>query len=164
MKTLLLIRHAKSSWSEARQPDFERTLTDSGKSDARLMALRVKEKSLKITLFVSSPAKRARKTAKIFMEEFGERKENLLTIPSLYQASVKDFYRVVENLAPKEETAAIFAHNPGITDFINSLECSPVYNMPTCAVFALKIKTTDWKEMEVADKEFLFFDYPKSRD
>ena len=84
MKTLLLIRHAKSSWSEARQPDFERTLTDSGKSDARMMALRIKEKSLKITLFVSSPAKRARKTAKIFMEEFAEKKDNLVTIPTLY--------------------------------------------------------------------------------
>ena len=164
MKTLLLIRHAKSSWSEARQPDFERTLTDSGKSDARMMALRIKEKPLKITLFVSSPARRALKTAKIFMEEFGEKKDNLITIPTLYQASVADFYQVVENLDQKEDTVALFEHNPGITDFINSLECPPIYNMPTCTVFALKIKTTDWKEMVVADKEFLFFDYPKSRD
>lgn len=163
MKTLLLVRHAKSSRNDPKLSDFERTLTERGKSDAKMMAERIKEKSIKIKLFVSSPAKRAKKTAKIFMEEFDEKEKNLLLVPSLYEGSVQDFYDVVESLEEKENEVALFAHNPGITEFINSLECSPIYNMPTCAVFALKIKTEDWKNFRDAEKEFLFFDYPKSQ-
>jgi phosphohistidine phosphatase len=164
MKTLLLIRHAKSSWDDPKLSDFERTLTERGKSDAKMMAKRIKDKSIEIKFFVSSPAKRAKKTAKIFMKEFDEKEKNLLLFPSLYEGSVQNFYDAVEGLDQKEDKVALFAHNPGISDFVNSLDCSPVYNMPTCAVFALKIKTKDWKEFREAEKEFLFFDYPKNEE
>ncbi len=162
MKTLLLIRHAKSGWDDPSLSDFDRTLTERGKSDAKMMAERLKEKFGEIDLFVSSPAKRAKKTARFFMKEFEKDKEELLLIPSLYEGSVKDFYDTIENLKDKEKAVAVFAHNPGITEFVNSLDGSPVYNMPTCAVFALKIKTKYWSEFQKAQKEFLFFDYPKN--
>jgi phosphohistidine phosphatase len=162
MKTLLIIRHAKSSWDDPSLSDFDRTLTERGKSDAAMMAKRMISNSITIDAFVSSPAKRAKKTAKLFMKEFGKDEKDLLLIPSLYEASVKDFYAAVENFDDKNNTIALFSHNPGITEFINSLECSPIYNMPTCAVFALKIKTKHWKDFREAEKEFLFFDYPKN--
>lgn len=162
MKTLLIIRHAKSGWDDPSLSDFNRTLTERGKSDAVMMAKRIKNNSIKIDAFVSSPAKRAKKTAKIFMKEYEKNEKDLLLIPSLYEPSVADFYDAVESLDDKNDTVAIFSHNPGITEFINSLECSPIYNMPTCAVFALKIKTKHWKEFTEAEKEFLFFDYPKN--
>lgn len=162
MKTLLLIRHAKSGWDNPSLSDFERSLTDKGKSDAAMMAKRIKKNSIEIDSFISSSAKRAKKTAKIFMQEFNKEEKELSLIPSLYEASVKDFYDVVENLHDKNNTVALFAHNPTILEFINSLECSPIYNMPTCAVFALKIKINHWKEFTKAEKEFLFFDYPKN--
>lgn len=161
MKTLILIRHAKSSWDNSMLQDFERPLNDRGKEDAPKMAHRLKNKNINIDIFVSSPAKRAKKTAKIFMKEFGADEENLLLIPSLYEASVNDFYSVVEDLDNENKTVALFSHNPGITDFINSLDCSPVYNMPTCGVFALEIETKSWSEFRQAEKKFLFFDYPK---
>ena len=88
----------------------------------------------------------------------------MLLISDLYEASVTDFYVTIENLEDTKNVVAVFAHNPGITEFVNSLECSPLYNMPTCAVFALKIKTNHWKEFHGAEKEFLFFDYPKNHD
>jgi len=159
---LLLIRHAKSGWEDASLSDFERTLTERGKSDARMMAKRLIKKSIQIDSFVSSPAKRAKKTAEIFMKEFNEDEKKLSLIPSLYEASVKDFYEAVESLNDNYDTVALFSHNPGITEFVNSLECSPIYNMPTCAIFALKTKTVHWKEFREAQKEFLFFDYPKN--
>lgn len=162
MKTLLLIRHAKSSWNDVTLPDFERPLNERGKHDAPLMAKKVKDKKIEIDAFVSSPAKRAKKTAEIFMDEFDAKMKNLILIPSLYEATVEKFYDAVENLKDKNETVALFAHNPGITDFINSLECTPVYDMPTCAVYAIKIKTKTWKEFREAKKEFLFFEYPKN--
>lgn len=162
MKTLFIIRHAKSGWDDASVPDIDRTLTDRGKSDAAMMARRIKKNSIKIDAFVSSPAKRAKKTAEIFMKEINGNEKKLLIIPSLYEASVKDFYDAVENLNDKNDIVALFAHNPGITDFVNSLDSSRVYNMPTCAVFALKIKTKDWGNFSEAEKEFLLFDYPKN--
>jgi phosphohistidine phosphatase len=163
MKTLLLVRHAKSSWDDPSLSDFGRKLNDRGKSDAKMMAKRIKEKEIDIDLFVSSPAKRAKKTAKIFMKEMDAKEKKLQLIPSLYEGSVHDFYDAIENLHHKENAVALFAHNPGITEFINSLDCSPTYEMPTCGVFAVKIKTKDWKDFRQAEKEFLFFDYPKNQ-
>lgn len=162
MKTLLIIRHAKSGWDDPSLSDFNRTLTERGKSDAAMMAKRIIMNIIKIDAFVSSPAKRAKKTAKIFMKEYKKNETDLLLIPSLYEPSVADFYDAVETLDDKNDTIAIFSHNPGITEFVNSLKCSPIYNMPTCAVFGLKIKTKHWKEFTEAEKEFLFFDYPKN--
>ncbi|MGH2646806.1 MAG: SixA phosphatase family protein [Ginsengibacter sp.] len=163
MKTLILIRHAKSSWDNIGIEDFERPLNERGKLDAPVMAKRLHDRKIDIDLFISSPAKRAKKTAEIFMHEFGAKEKKLLTVQSLYEASIDNFYDAVQkNLKDKNNAVAIFAHNPGITDFINSLECFPVPDMPTCGVFVLKIKTKSWKEFKDADKEFLFFDYPKN--
>ncbi len=162
MKTLILVRHAKSSWDNSVLTDFERPLNERGKHDAPQMAKRLKQKEIEIDLFISSPAKRAKKTAEIFMHEFNSKEKNLLTIPALYEASIEKFLEVVSDITDKNHTVALFAHNPGITDFINLLDCYPVYDMPTCGVFALKIKTKKWKNIKDADKEFLFFDYPKN--
>jgi phosphohistidine phosphatase len=164
MKTLLLIRHAKSSWESSVTLDFERPLNERGKNDAPKMAERLLDKKISIDAFVSSPAKRAQKTAEIFIKKYGAAREKLTLIQSLYEASVDDFYRAAEQLPDEDSSIALFAHNPGITDFINSLDCSPVYNMPTCAIYAFKIKAKHWKEIRTADKEFLFFDYPKNKD
>lgn len=164
MKTLLLVRHAKSAWDDPSLSDFERSLTERGKSDAKEMAKRLEEKSIKIDAFVSSSAKRAKKTAKLFMKELEEDSKKLALLPSLYEASVKDFYDVVEMLNDKEKTVALFAHNPGITEFVNALDCSPVYTMPTCSVYAVTVKTKHWKDFREAKKEFLFFDYPKNEE
>src|SRR6185437_7349009 len=164
MKTLLIIRHAKSGWDDPSLSDFNRTLTERGKSDAAMMAKRIITNEIKIDAFASSPAKRAKKTAKIFMKEYKKNETDLLLIPSLYEPSVADFYDAVETLDDKNDIVAIFSHNPGITEFVNSLECSPIYNMPTCAIFGLKIKTKHWKEFTEAEKEFLFFDYPKNEE
>ena len=162
MKTLLLIRHAKSSWDHIALSDFDRPLNDRGKKDAPVMAKRIKERKIKIDLFLSSPAKRAKKTAENFIDVFGAKEKNLILIPSLYEASTKNFFEVVENINDKNDVVALFSHNPGITDFVNSLTEKYVDNMPTCSVFAVKIKTKNWEDFRKAEKELLFFDYPKN--
>jgi phosphohistidine phosphatase len=163
MKTLILIRHAKSSWDNILLPDIKRPLNERGKYDAPIMARRIKDRKIEIDAYVSSPAKRAKKTAEIFMDVLDTKEKKIILIPSLYEASLENYYNAVENLKEKHDTVALFAHNPGITDFINSLGCSPVYDMPTCAVYALKIKTKSWKDFKAASKEYLFFDYPKNQ-
>ena len=70
MKTLLLIRHAKSSWDDPGLSDYERPLNDRGKKDAPMMAERLYERGIKIDAFISSPARRARKTAEQFVKQY----------------------------------------------------------------------------------------------
>ena len=162
-KSLLLIRHAKSSWNDLSQQDFDRPLNDRGKIDAPAIARRLrKEKDITIDAIISSPAKRAFTTAKFFANEFKIDKKSIIEIPELYEASIDAFFNTIENISDEFETVALFSHNPGITAFSNILTTVRVDDMPTCAVFALHIKANSWKDFKIAEKEFWFFDYPKN--
>ena len=162
MKQLLIIRHAKSDWSNPLHSDFERTLNDRGNKDAPMMARRLKEKNILIDLFVSSTATRAFTTAKYFANTFDKKEKDILQIEELYHASANIFYKTIERLNDSFNVVAIFSHNPGITDFVNSLTNTRIDNLPTCGVFAIKIEAENWSLFSTAKKEFLFFDYPKS--
>lgn len=162
MKTLLLIRHAKSSWEQPGLSDFDRSLNERGKKDAPEMAKRVKEKGIELDHIISSPAKRARRTAKYFAEEFGFKKEEIKLVDDLYGATRTEFTNAIMEINSKYKTVALFSHNPGITDFASSLTNVRVDDMPTCAVFALQAETDSWKDFMKAQKNFLFFDYPKN--
>ncbi|HYH14848.1 MAG TPA: phosphoglycerate mutase family protein [Flavisolibacter sp.] len=162
MKTLLVVRHAKSSWERFDQPDIERPLNDRGKKDAPEMAQRLKEKNIKVDLFVSSPAKRAKKTAKLFAEEYKVDKDDILIREELYEPRVDNFYNVAISLPDKANVIALFSHNPGITEFVNTLTNVRIDDMPTCGIFAVSADTDNWSEFKEASKQFLFFDYPKN--
>ena len=162
MKTLLIIRHAKSDQSFFRN-DFERPLNERGKQDAPVIAKRLIDKNIGIDAFVASPAKRAKKTAELFCETYKGNAENIFFISALYNAPANVFYEVIKQLNDTFNTVAIFAHNPGITYFANLLVNDfRIDNMPTCAVFAVQISVSHWKDFAKAKKEFLFFDYPKN--
>lgn len=162
MKTVLVIRHAKSSWESGVISDFDRPLNERGKRDAPKMAQRLLGRAMAIDLFVSSPAKRARSTARIFVEEYGLNKEELRLEPELYHPSIPVFYGLIARLDQQYSSVAIFSHNPGITDFVNSLATAQVDNIPTCGIFAIRADVNDWKDFATAKKEFLFFDFPKA--
>jgi len=161
MKHLLLIRHAKSSW-DFNVEDFDRPLNDRGEKNAPEMAKRLIEKDIKIDAFVSSPANRALSTAKLFVNEYGKKAKNIITVPALYSASIETFYSVIEELNDDDKTVAIFSHNPSITEFANELTDTRVDDMPTCAIYAVKTDIKKWKDFRDAEKRFWFFDYPKS--
>ena len=162
MKTLLLVRHAKSRWDDPSLPDFDRPLNERGKNDAPEMAKRLLEKNIMIDAFVTSPAKRASQTCKYFIKEFDAKKKKMHTEPKLYEAGEENFFEVIENLKDKWDVVAIFSHNPGVTYFANLLTEKRIDNMPTCSVFAISIDSKKWNDLRNAKREFLFFDYPKS--
>lgn len=162
LKTLLLIRHAKSDWNDASLSDFDRPLNERGKRDAPLMAQRLLDKKIAIDLFVSSPAKRAKKTATIFAEAYGFDKGQVEFHDELYLAPEPVFAAVISKLNNNSDTVAVFAHNPGITDFANSLTNTRIDDMPTCCIFAVQGNCKDWNDFEAAKKKFLFVDYPKA--
>ena len=163
MKKLYLIRHAKSSWGDFSLPDFERPLNERGKADAPEMAKRLLSKNIIIDAFVCSPAKRAKKTCRLFCREYDVNEDNIIIIESLYNAHAETFFEVAASLDDKYDNVAIFSHNPGITDFVNSL-CKDVQidDMPTCGIFAVEIAIENWIDLKKVEKKFLFFDYPKN--
>jgi len=164
MKTLLIIRHAKSSWDNANLNDIDRPLNDRGKRDGPIMAARLIKAGVRIDLFVSSPAKRARHTAEIFANAFGRKEKDILFVPQLYHAQVQDFKEAVEGLDDQYDNVALFSHNPGITAFANILSSVRLDNMPTCSIFAVTGNAASWKEFLHMGTTFWFFDYPKRTD
>jgi phosphohistidine phosphatase len=161
VKSLYIVRHAKAE-SPFGINDFERPLAERGKKDAADMARRLLAKKITIDAFVSSPAKRAKKTAAIFNNEYGRKEDEVLLISSLYHATNENFYDAVTGLDDSLNSVAIFSHNPGITYFAASLTTIRIDNMPTCAVFAVQADISNWKNFVKAKKEFLFFDWPKN--
>ena len=165
MKTLLLVRHAKSSWDDIALSDFERPLNERGKNDAPKMGKRLRKKDVKIDAFISSPAKRAKKTAEYFIKEFDREANEIILVSALYDAGTNNFSDTIKDIDDKYKSAVIFSHNPGITDFANQLiDKANIDNMPTCSVFAVKADVEKWKDFSKAKKEFLFFEYPKKDD
>jgi phosphohistidine phosphatase len=162
LKTILLVRHAKSDWSAPSLDDFDRPLNDRGKRDAPVMAHRLIDRKIEIDQFISSPAKRAKKTAIIFAKEFKYDKDEILFKDSLYGAGVAEFFDVVARLDSKYDTIAIFSHNPGITEFANQLTTTRIDNIPTCGIYGIKVDADKWEDFKEAKKEFWFFDYPKA--
>ena len=162
MKYLFVIRHAKSSWEDAFITDFDRPLNARGIKDAGEMAKRLLGKTDTVDAFISSPALRAKSTAEKFIAAFGNSKSQLILEQGLYLSPESFFYQLISNFDNRFTTVAIVSHNPGITDFVNTL--TPVVrtdNMPTGGIFGVKAATDSWKNFSSVKKDFLFYDYPK---
>ncbi len=164
MKQLIIVRHAKSSWDNFSQKDFDRPLNDRGYRDAPYMAKRLLEQNIAIDAFISSPAKRALTTAELFAKEYQEAGKKIILIPELYHAAAEIFYKTIGKTENVFESIAIFSHNPGITQFVNQLTTTQIDNMPTCGIFAVKAEIKSWKEFEKGTKIFWFFTSPKKAE
>ena len=162
MKQLILVRHAKSDWTNPSLDDFDRPLNDRGRADAPMMAKRMLSREISIDAFIASPAKRAAKTAKAFAEAYGKKKSDIIFIEKLYHADIAAFLSAITATDNAHDTIAIFSHNFGITDFANTLTDTRIDNIPTCGIFAIKIEANDWTGFKEAPKEFWFFDFPKA--
>ena len=162
MKTLLIIRHAKSSWDIGTLNDFERPLNERGKKDAPIMAQKLLDKKIGIDIFISSPAERAKKTAELFCRVYKRNEEDIHFVSALYHAPPEVFYNTIKKISDDYFSAALFSHNPGITEFVNQLiEGINIDNMPTCGIFAITFNSKKWNDFQKVKKELLFFDYPK---
>jgi len=162
MKTLLIIRHAKSSWADHSQSDFERPLNERGNKDAPKMAARLVSKNIQIDAFISSTALRAKQTCEHFCTVYGVDADQIQWIDALYHASADTIHQVLAQINDKYQTVAVFCHNPGITDFVNDLvEGVFIDDVPTCGIFAASAEIENWSDFSNAKKRFLFFDFPK---
>ena len=156
MKTLILVRHAKSDWPE-NTDDFDRPLAERGLEDAVKMSKFLKDNNIAIQKFVSSPAVRALNTCKIFNQTYDI---EIDTNQKLYNPSERNFESVIYDLENDVNSVAMFSHNNGISNFANSMS-DDVFMFPTCGVAGFQIETDSWSDFENAKKKLVFFYEPK---
>ena len=161
MKTLTLVRHAKSSWKHAGISDRERPLNARGKRDAPDMGARIQRHGIRPSLIVSSPAKRAWQTARIVAREIDYPLEFLQREESLYLASLDQLLDVVASQDNGFNHLMVVGHNPGLTDFANFLSPGLTNNLQTAAVVSVEMDRDDWMLYERPKTRLLVYDYPK---
>ena len=161
MKTLTIVRHAKSSWDHPGLSDRDRPLNKRGERDAPVMGARIREHGIRPSLIVSSPAKRAWSTARIIAEEIAYPIEFLQRESNLYLASTDEILDVIAGQDEGFNNLMIVGHNPGLTDFANFLSPGLTNNLPTAGVVAVEIDRDDWSLYERPSTRLLVHDYPK---
>jgi len=117
MKTLYVMRHAKSDWTDERQDDFDRVLSNRGERAASLMGIFFAQKKLKVRGILSSTAQRAQQTAHRVMAQLPE-VPSLVSLPDLYMASGDTMLERVQGLGDAPNRILIVGHNPSIQDFM----------------------------------------------
>ncbi|MBX2915716.1 MAG: histidine phosphatase family protein [Cyclobacteriaceae bacterium] len=168
MKKLILIRHAKSSWDDPELDDFDRPLNKRGQKDAPRMGKRLKEKRVTPDIMISSPAERALATCIAIAKVLNFDQSKIKTERKLYHASEDEILNVLRNLkdSPRdsEEVVLLFGHNPGLTEFANSLLNQTIDNIPTCGVVGAELVVKRWQDVSFGCGNILFFDFPKSKN
>ena len=161
MKTLYIVRHAKSSWDDPSLDDFNRPLSTRGEKDAPRMGKRLKEREITVDLMITSPAKRAWKTCKAIAKILGYPEEKIKKEKELYHAGEESFLSVLRSIKDPNDVVMIFGHNPGLTEFVNSLFDENIMNVPTAGVVGGKLNIDSWRELKLGCGEMMFFDFPK---
>ncbi len=153
-KTLYIARHAKSSWDDASLSDFERPLNKRGKRDAPIMAEKLKALGVKPDLILSSPAKRAKTTAKHYRDVLGS---ELQYDERIYEASLMSLIYLAQEKFEDIDSLMIVGHNPGLTMFNDRVSNKSIFNIPTAGVVAIKFDG----EVAARKGKQMFYEYPK---
>lgn len=160
MKSLHLVRHAKSSWDDLSVSDFDRPLNERGRKSAAFMAKRWLESDKPLNLIVSSPAKRALDTARIVAHGLEHLEVTLTTDANIYEAHVNDLLEVVNSISDDVHHVMLIGHNPSMSQLVEFLSGEAV-ELPTCAMVEIILDIDSWKEVSRGLGSFKSLDYPK---
>jgi len=161
VKTLTILRHAKSSWNEPGLADFDRPLNERGQRDAPEMGDRMKAADIRPSLIVSSPAVRAWTTAKLVAAELNYPPEFLQRESDLYHAGTSQLFDVIARQDEGFNSIVVVGHNPGLTDLANALVPGLTSNLPTSGYVSVLIDTETWDIRGRKSADLLHHDYPK---
>lgn len=159
MKTLYLLRHAKSSWDNANLTDFERPLNERGMKAAPFMGRYMKENNIVPDVIISSPAVRANETAELAIEA-AEMETELRFNERIYDATWLDLLRVIANIEDEIETVLLIGHNPGFEETVFRLTDKMV-SMPTAALVKITLDIKRWNETRELCGSFEWIVKPK---
>lgn len=145
MKTLLILRHAKSSWKYSELSDHDRPLNRRGKRDAPSVGRLLRNEALIPDAILSSTAKRARQTAEAVSEESGYARE-LQLFEELYGGGPDAYLEVVRSLPDHVDCALVVGHNPDLEELVEFLTGESV-RLPTAALAHLQLDLQDWQSL-----------------
>ena len=161
MKTLLLVRHAKSSWDSPEQSDFERPLNKRGHRDAPFMGKIIKQLNILPELIVSSPAKRAITTATYYAEELGYPVQNIIQDEIIYANGPKEILKMINQIDDSLNCIMVFGHNPDLSTLFNYLSDNEYGSLPTCGTICIDFEIDSWSNVGETDGTMRFFEHPK---
>lgn len=148
MKTVYIVRHAKSSWNYQSVKDHDRPLKERGINDAHLISKYLAKTISRPDVFISSSANRALQTGIIFCENFGYPMANLKISKQLYSFSDGYLTKTVKALDDGFDSAIIFSHDHGINTFVNKFGSKPIAHVPTCGVIGIQFEDKHWKDIK----------------
>jgi phosphohistidine phosphatase len=162
MKTLFLMRHAKSSWNDSTLDDHERPLNQRGKDNAPIMAKRLHKLGIKPDALFTSTAMRAAATAQVFAKHLDFPQPKISFDPNLYLATAGMLQDYVSKIENSLNSVLIFGHNPGLTLLVAQVWGLPINNIPTCGIVSLKFGSSTWEEASSQLPSDATFDFPKN--
>jgi phosphohistidine phosphatase len=162
MKRLILVRHAKSSWKSTALADIDRPLSGRGKRDAPRIGEYLAAQGIVPDIILVSPARRARKTAKLLAAVMPGIAERILYDPALYNISAEALMARVRALDDSWQHVMLVGHNPGLTDFANQLTAVNVDNLPTCAVLVADLAIDEWSRIAAGSGRSVLYIVPKA--
>lgn len=164
MKSLCLIRHAKSSWNDEYVEDFERLLNHRGLQDAPEMGARLMSQGFKPERIISSPAFRALATARRIARELTFDSDEIITDMRIYDAPVGNLLALIREIPDDINQIALIGHNPGIHKLSQFLTSTAPVEYPTCAVYWMQFGFNRWREISPLSGELIYYDYPKNKE
>lgn len=160
MKRLTLIRHAKSDWTDVTLSDFDRPLNGRGKKAAPKMGKRMAKRGDIPDLLLSSPAKRAAKTARLIAQELEISKDEIVYQSEIFAAKMKTLITLICEL-PEHKHIALIGHNPGLSELAEWLCPDAPGWLPTCAILTIDLDSGSWKKIKKGCGHILHYDFPK---
>ena len=159
MKTLYIVRHAKSSWAFD-LPDHDRPLGKRGRKDVTRMGNYLNQHQRKPEVLISSTASRAFYTALYLCDQMKIDEGKIKLSKDLYHAGVFEIISIIQK-APRCDVLAIFGHNPGFTSACNVLANTEIDNIPTCGIVGVTFEIDKWSQLSEGSGNQLFYYYPK---
>jgi len=160
-RTLIVVRHAKSSWANAALADHDRPLNARGERDAPVMAARLAARGPVPDFILSSSAKRALATADFFAEALSLGERSVIVRPEIYGAGVEDMLELLQGLDDEMTVALVVGHNPTFTELVDLLDGDSIGHLPTCGVVTLEMDDAPWAAVHEGMFRIVDFDYPK---
>lgn len=160
-KTLYLVRHAKSSWKDASLADLDRPLNKRGRRNSPEMGRRLAAQGHVPGLIISSPANRAITTARNIAIELGLDESEIVTDDKLYFSGTTGMLDVLETVEDHYDKVMMVGHNPTMTNLLNTLAGTDVWNMPTCAIAIIGFDMASWAKVRGATGDLLGYGIPK---
>ena len=161
MKTIYLVRHAKSSWEFTELPDQNRPLLEIGKKRTKKIIDFLVEKKTNPDLIISSSALRCKETAGYIARGLSYPVNEIQINPEIYHASLISLFNLFYDLSNQYQSVMVVGHDPALTNFVNNFTKIPIDYIPTSGVVCIEFETDNWDTIHNSEYTIKYMMYPK---